>query len=186
MRFFAAIMGVFGVLVSCAGTKQIVEPTYKTREIDTWIQDKKRFEAVMDWAYPMASQALNAIANAGLIPPGSNVNSINLVGNPNYVRMKGDSIQMYVPFFGERQMVTSYNPTQGGFEFDGIPKKLDIQKNEQKQEYTIRFTAKMEDGNEYCDITLNIYPDQSISMNINSTHRISINYKGKISAFLQE
>lgn len=45
-----------------------------------------------------------SISSSRLFPPGGTVSRIDLTSNANYSEVHGDSISVYLPYFGERQM----------------------------------------------------------------------------------
>lgn len=138
----------------------------------------EHFEIRSDWALPLATNSLNSIANAGLLPPGSSAGQISLIGNANYVKVMGDSLSVYLPYFGERQMGGGYNSDGAGIEFIGVPKKMEITKDKEKQRYDIRFEFKKDSENFMVIITL--LPNLQSTININSSQRFPIRYSGSV------
>src|SRR5690606_34557078 len=120
IKFIVPVL--FIIFISCGSTP-------KTNSTDNWILNnliaEQSFEIESRWAQPMTTNAYNQAVN-GLLPPGSTAGQINLVGNTNYLRMDKDSISAYLPYFGERQMGGNYGGTNGGIEFEGVPKNLKI------------------------------------------------------------
>ncbi|GAA0721489.1 hypothetical protein GCM10009430_22820 [Aquimarina litoralis] len=182
MNRFAKIVGFLlvtgGVFLSCNSTKNIVAPTAQSEALEALIA-KKSFTIESDWMYPLMTTGMNAIYNSGLIPPGSTVNSINLTGNPNFVRIYGDSISMNLPFYGERQLPGQYIRNEGGIVFQGVPDRYEVIKDEKKQTHLIKFTAKGDQ--ESYRVTITLFPNWTTSININSSHRTSIRYRGVVS-----
>lgn len=167
-----------GVLFSCNSTKSIVAPTAQSEALEALIA-KKSFTIESEWMYPLATTSLNTIANSGLIPPGSTVNGISLIGNPNFVKIYGDSISMNLPFYGERQLPGQYTRNEGGIVFEGIPDRYEVIKDEKKQRHLIKFTVK--NNRESYRVTMTMFPNWTTSININSSHRTSIRYRGVVS-----
>ncbi|MBW1297422.1 DUF4251 domain-containing protein [Aquimarina litoralis] len=174
-RVVVFILTVGGVLMSCNSAKSTVEPTAQSEALETLITEKS-FRIESDWMYPLMTTSLNSLANSGLVPPGSTINGISLIGNANFVKIHGDSISMKLPFYGERQLPGKYGSNDIGIKFDGIPDRYEVIKNEKKQRHIIKFTVN--DDQESYRVTITMFPNWKTSININSTHRTSIRYSG--------
>lgn len=145
----------------------------------------KSFQIDANWAQPMASQGLNSIANAGLLPPGSSVSRIDITGSNGYLRMVGDSVMAELPYFGERRMGGgTYNPQESGVNFKGVPKEFSIEPMKKETGYTMRF--KINEGQEGYQAAVQMYPSGYTTIAIASTHRTTIWYQGSISAYDRE
>jgi len=163
-------------LLSCSSAKN----NYTNEDLES-IKElvfSKHFSVTSEWAYPQASSSLNSVVNAGLLPPGNSANQISLVGNSNYLTIKGDSIQAQLPYFGERQLAATYGSQNAGIILDGIISDLTIQYNEKKNSHELRFQANQE--TETYQINMSIFPNKYTYMNINSTHRNTIAYRGEV------
>ena len=79
-RYLIGAMAMGILLVQGCGTVS-KNTLAETKALDELVVSK-RFEIESDWALPLATNSLNSIANAGLLPPGSSANRISLVGNP--------------------------------------------------------------------------------------------------------
>jgi len=144
----------------------------------------RNYEITSDWAFPLMTQGLAAVANAGLVMPGSNASSINLIGNPNHLRVMGDSVSVSLPYFGERQMGGGYNKNDVGISYDGIPESYDILWNEKKQRYQIEMHIRQR--TEIIQFNILVFPSLKTDINVNSTHRFSIRYSGEVQPFSEE
>ncbi|MFD2562300.1 DUF4251 domain-containing protein [Aquimarina rubra] len=178
MRGLVFILMIGGMFIGCNSTKKVIEPTAKSEALEAMIA-KKAFKIESDWMYPLATTSMNVIANSGLLPPGSTVNGISLIGNPNYIKFYGDSIAMDLPYYGERQLPGQYTRNEGGIKFKGIPDRYEITKDENRLQHMIKFTVKH--NRESYRVTITLYPNWTSSININSTHRTSIRYRGTVS-----
>ncbi len=165
------------LLIGCNSSQSIVEPSVKSKALDALVA-QKAFQIDLDWAYPLATGTLNRIATSGLLPPGSTASSISLIGNSNYFRMYGDSIVMDLPYYGERQLAGDYDTSKNGIKFKGIPENYEVQKNEKKQSYEISFLIR--NDRESSRVFVTLFPDHIANININSSHRTPIRYKGQI------
>ncbi|WP_223148910.1 DUF4251 domain-containing protein [Aquimarina sp. RZ0] len=166
------------LLIRCGSTHGINSTAdTETNNIDLLIQEKK-FMIISDWASPLATTSFNAIANSGLIPLGSNVNRINLIGNPNYLKVIGDSISLYLPYYGEQRFGIGYNNSDTGIKYDGIPDMYEVKKDKKgRQRITLNFKNKTES----CRVLIVLFESGRSDMTINTSHRTQIGYTGTIS-----
>ncbi len=118
MRNLLYLLIVLTVVYSCGSTKNTMN-AQETEQFTNFIENHF-FEFTADWANPMATQGLNAISNAGLLPPGSNAGSIQINGTSNFLRIKGDSVMANLPYYGERRFGGGYGSSTG-IEFEGVP-----------------------------------------------------------------
>jgi len=148
--------------------------------------DAKSFEIISQSASPQNTAAFNALANSGLLAPGNTAGLINLIGNTNYLKVQGDTISAYLPFFGERRMGGSYGTRGAGIEFEGVPSDYEVtigKRNVREIRFSIR---DKEQQSEQYQVRINIYPNLSANINVNSTHRTSIFYRGDASTNKKE
>lgn len=166
------------VLLGCASAnKAHVIETKDTKALDDLISGKY-FEIVSDWAQPQLTSAMAQVGNAGLLPPGSNVGNINLIGNPNFLKMKGNEVEAYLPYYGERQMGGTYNNNRTGIEFEGIPQDFEVNRGK-KDSYEIIFTVSDKNTiTETYRVVIQLFPNLSSAITINSSQRFPIRYKG--------
>lgn len=177
-QYFKVLFILLGIvtLFACSINREVSSED-KVR-LDKIIEDQY-FKIEAEFARPLATNALNQLANAGLFRPGDNPSQINLQGNSNFFKFEGDSVSAYLPYFGERQMGGGYNENSG-IEFKGIPKDLKINKDESKNLYTINFYMKQE--SESYQISLTLYSNLKASINVNSSQRFPIRYDGNLEA----
>ncbi|MCF6349205.1 MAG: DUF4251 domain-containing protein [Flavobacteriaceae bacterium] len=183
MKTLLSALVIFMMLISCTSTKIVTEAQQK--ELISW-GNEKPFEIISHRALPMPTAAFNAIANSGLLAPGNSAGNIDLIGNPNYFKMKGDTLSVYLPYFGERRFGGNYGSTQGGIRFDGIPDGNDITWNAKKQRVEMRFKIKQERDNEIYDILVFIFPNHTTRIDINSSERTPISYIGNIESLVTQ
>jgi len=186
MRLFNnLVVGVMVlVLAGCASSNtQISESSKKAFENIIAGED---YEIISDWAEPQVTGAWSRIANAGLLGPGNNAGTINITGNVNYIRKNGEVISGYLPFYGERQMGGAYSSTDLGIEFDAEPKDYQVVQDK-KQGYKIQFNiADKNHGTETYKVYIHFFPNLSCITTVQSSHRYSIRYRGKISLLNEE
>ncbi|MEO9513288.1 MAG: DUF4251 domain-containing protein [Flavobacteriaceae bacterium] len=171
---------LLGSILGCSSTANTSTNLEEIAALDTMVS-ARMFEVVSQSAQPMATIGLNSISNAGLLPPGSSPGRIDLTTNANYVRVIGDSVIVYLPYFGERQIGGGYNNKNVGIEFKGIPKDFEIIKNQKTDGYRIRFVIKNH-GESYT-MTTELFPNHNSAINVISSHRTPIAYNGKISQY---
>ena len=175
MRILCTYLFLIALLSGCSSTKTVIDDSH---EIHTLVSSKS-FEFTADWANPMVTQSLNAVANAGLIAPGSTISRINIAGMGNFLKVSKDSVSADLPYYGERQFGGGYGaPT--GIEFDGIPDNYRQEFNAEKQFYTVSF--QISDASDRYQVNMNIYPSASSSVTITMTNRFSIRYEGNVSS----
>ncbi len=167
-----------GLWIGCSSSQNTSTSTTKSKLLDDLVAQKS-FQIESDQANPLVSGSLNTIANSGLIPPGSTVGTINLIGNPNYFKVKGDSITMYLPYYGEQQMAGAYNNRDVGIEFNGVPYRVEITKNERRNTYKLNYHIR--NNTEVYKVFVTLFPNLTSTIRINSNQRTPIGYKGRVS-----
>ena len=167
------------LMMSCSSSKPLTES--QKQELQAW-GTERAFVIESDWAKPMPSTALNAITNSGILGLGNSAGSINILGNVNYFKMKGDTINGYLPYYGERYVSGGYNNNLA-IEFNDIPDRKEITWNEQKQRTEMRFKIHQKDDNENYDIFIMIYTNNSTRIDVSSSERSFITYEGYIKEF---
>lgn len=174
--FFSMLLLV--ILSSCGGAKNNASTPEQITAIKELL-DSKEYRIENQWAMPTVSSSMMRLANSGLAGPGSNVQRINLIGNTNYLEVKGDSVKAYLPFFGERQMGGGYNSEGEGIQFEQVVTDMKTEYVEAKKRYLVTFSAN--NGTESFDINLLVYPNNKTSLSVNSSQRDFITYDGTIS-----
>ncbi len=141
------------------------------------------FEITMNWANPMATNELNQLGNSGLLGVGNSAGRISLIGTTSYMRFKGDSLQVYLPYYGTRQSGARLGNNSGAIEFEGVPREFQKEYNESKRRTDIRFEMK-EDSENY-NVFISVYANRNAVVSVNSSQRNSITYDGNVKV-LQE
>lgn len=154
---------IISVLGSCGGAGSTGRvQTYK--ELQDLVSSRG-FEIENDWANPVG---------------GSNV---NLIGNPNFIRFSGDSVEVYLPYFGVRHSGGGYG-TKGGIKYEGLAKKLNIIENETKKNIELDFEAD-QDG-ENLEFHIKLFANGSSFTFVNSSQRSTISYQGEFKSLPEE
>lgn len=138
--------------------------------------EERSIQVQADWAIPLMTQGMAQVANSGLLMPGSNAGRINLMGNSNYFRIKGDSLFISLPYFGERQMGGGYGNSNVGINYEGKPFSFEVRP--EKDRYILEIDVK--DQLEVYRFNLFLFPSGKADINVNSSHRTSIRYSGQI------
>ncbi|MBR9846395.1 MAG: DUF4251 domain-containing protein [Algicola sp.] len=172
------ILIFFGLLLmsSCNSSKSKATPEQLNRLSE--LIYSKNFEITSDMAYPQVSSGMVSLQSSGLIPQGSSVNQINLIGNVNYLRVVGDSIYAELPYFGERQMNAGYNGSDSSIIIENVLQNYTVEKNSNDNSYSIGFNAKTE--RELLRFNITVFPNLSTSMLVNGPTRTPIRYSGTV------
>lgn len=141
-------------LVSCGSTKETEGELDDFREL----VETGEFQIQNNWALPMG---------------GGN---INLIGNPNFIRFEGDSVDIFLPYFGVRHSGGGYG-TQGGIEYEGPAEDLYITEGENNE---ILLNFEGEQGSENLNFSVTLYPNGNAYTTVTSSQRQSINYRGEL------
>lgn len=168
-----ALIIPFLVLFMSCGSAKNTATTAQLNQLKN-IVNTKNFEVNFDWANPLGINS-GVVGLQNLMPPGSNINNISLIGNPNYFKVQKDSISMELPYYGQQRMSRGYN-TDSGVKFEGKPTNYSAIFNENKNTYTLKYALKGEE--ESYDIILTLFPNKSSNLSLISSHRTSINYTG--------
>lgn len=171
MRLIIAIFLL--VLYGCNSTKN-------TLSVAEWSNFKnivlhKNIELEFEWAKP-ASQLLNVRGIENLLPIGSNIGNINLIGNPNYFKIYKDSLSVALPYYGEQQLTGNYGGTNTGVTFNGKPQKQETTFDAKKQIYELKFWVKSKIDSYVFSVTL--LPNKTSRLFVNPTNKTYIDYSG--------
>ena len=165
------------VITSCSSSKSSVTKA-QIKTLDS-IMQKQEFKIISNWAQPQVTNAMNQLANAGLIPSGSSVGNIDISGITNFFKMEQDSVSAKLPFFGERHFGGGYNNSEG-IEFEGIPNNLQIKKGK-KLEYTMQFNIRDTNSpSETYQVYITIWPNLNSDISVASAQRNPMRYQGKV------
>jgi hypothetical protein len=133
----------------------------------------ENFEVNSTFANPLALANVSGLEN--LLPPGSNIAQINLANIQNYFIVSKDSISLDLPFYGERYMNNGYG-TDNGLKFDGKFEKNKMTYNAKRNDYLLEYW--LNSNREKLRVAVTLYPNNSSSITVNSSHRSTITYKG--------
>ncbi|WP_431134071.1 DUF4251 domain-containing protein [Psychroserpens mesophilus] len=174
--FFSVILFCFIVLWSCSSGKTQATPEQLNRLAQ--LVQSKHFKISSDVAYPRVTTAMNSLQNTGLIPQGSTISHMSLIGNENYVKIIGDSVYAELPYFGERQMNVGYNGSDNSISIAGLLQNYNVEKSSKNDSYTILFDTRTK--TERFQFNIEIFSNLKTSMLVNGTTRFPIRYSGSV------
>ena len=168
MKKWTFILLLFLVSLPLVGQGRAERKAAKAKKAGIAYQNMKtlisegNFEFVGNWATPF-----NGIR-------------VNLIGNPNYLRIVKDSTSTHLPFFGEVRRSVGYG--QGsGVSFDGPLQEYTVAFDDTKHQIKISFRAKHQ--TELFDVRLEIAHSGNTTVIVNSSNRIVMRYQGLVAGF---
>ncbi|MDT0539719.1 DUF4251 domain-containing protein [Croceitalea sp. P059] len=169
---------LLGIVISFAACSTAKKTNYTDEEIALMHKRVESKSIYIDakWASPLATQSLNSIANAGMLPPGSSINRIDLYGTSSFLEINGDSVSAELPYYGERQIGGAYNSNNVGINFDGKAENMNMTYIPKRNAYVIEFSIANE--TEVFNINAVLFPNNNVAVNINSSQRLTIKYQG--------
>ncbi|MCL6265895.1 DUF4251 domain-containing protein [Flagellimonas myxillae] len=180
-----AAMGLLAILAFACGTsKNSTLVTEADIQALHSIVEEGNLEIRAQWARPLLSSSMVAIANSGLLAPQNNAGRIDLTGNPAFLRMVGDSVSAYLPYYGERNMTTGYGNTNNAIQFEGTALDFELKEDEKSDGYVVNFNIA--NDSETYTVFARMLPGKYSTISVNSSHRQSINYSGEVLALNEE
>ena len=170
------------LLTACSSADKAIS-TEEAMQTKDFVENND-YEVQLQWARPLATSELSQLAAANLLPMDSRSGQINLRGTQNFIRKHGDSLSVYLPYFGTRQVTINPADTNGAIEFDGVPEDYRVSYNEKRQRSVINFS--MDDGNENFNVAITVWANKRAQVNVNSSFRNSIFYTGNMKALKNE
>lgn len=101
---------------------------------------------------------------------------ISLTVNANFLRVKNDSADIYLPYFGQSSSGGVAMTTDGGIVFSGLMEDYKVSFDDKKQKITVEFNAKTK--NEMYQFNMTVFKGGNTIMNVNSNYRTGIKYEG--------
>ncbi len=174
-RWFVFCSVVVVMVSSCKSSQTAVTP--QQLEGFSQLVDSKAFRIESEWAHPQLTSAFSQRLVSQLLLPGNTASAINLVGNPNFLTINGDSIASYLPYFGQRQLRVAYGGTDGSISLKGPMQDYTVKTNKDESR-TITFTA--DSNTEAIDVIIRVFPNLKADISINSATRQPIQYSGRL------
>ncbi|MEN8187526.1 MAG: DUF4251 domain-containing protein [Bacteroidota bacterium] len=103
---------------------------------------------------------------------------INLISNPNFLRMDQENADIDMPYFGVVQSPSVGFGGEGGIVFKGAVDNYDVQYNDKKQKAVIKFKAKGK--SDHFTFTLTVFKNNNATLYVSSNSRNGISYDGKV------
>ncbi len=177
MTSLALCCTVVFLLSGCGSQKVSYTPEEKAQL--TEMVNANSFRLRAQWANPMASTSVTAVLNSGLLLPGNSPNRIDIMSTTAYLEIGPDNVSAQLPYYGERQIANTYNPTDVGIQFKGVPDDLKIEYNEKKDTYSFSFDI-VNDLGEGFNVNGTLFPNLRTIFYVNSTQRFTIGYVGVV------
>lgn len=154
------LLSIFFLIVSCGTSRN----TGRTMDIENYDQlsavvNAREFAIQNSWAMPLGG------------------NQIDLIGNTNFIRFEGDSVDLFLPYFGVRHSGGTYGSGEGGVEYEGPLRSFNSVENQDKN-IILKFEG--EQDNEILEFTVTLYPNGRTHTFINSSQRNTISYRGRL------
>jgi len=143
------------------------------------------YKIAIEAIYPFNTAATTQVANALLWGTGDNANRIDVRGDGNFIKIENDSVKAYLPFFGERRLnAGSLGGTNTSIQFNEPLEDLAKQINTKKKKLKLEFRANQKgNDNDRYEITIEIYSNTHVSVNITPVYRTFIRYDGRLEQF---
>lgn len=146
------------LILACGGAKNTEKELREFEQLKDLVNSRE-FVIENQWAMPLR---------------GGN---INLIGNANFIRFKGDSVELFLPYFGVRHSGGGYGG-EGGIKYEGPAKELNITKDEGNNTIELRFEGQQ--GSENLDFYITFFPNGEASTSVTSSDRDAISYRGEV------
>lgn len=148
------------LVIACGNAENSTKnSTQNLAKIEHIVQSRE-FEIKNEWLRPL------------------NGSQINLIGNDNFIRFKGDSIKIFLPYYGERHAGGMYSG-EGGIKYEGPAKSVNTSKNKKKAK--LELTFEVQQSTENLNFFIEIYSSGKVYTNVNSSQRAAISYEGTLS-----
>jgi len=181
INFWYLVILISGFLIGCGTSSKTVTSKVQIKQLEDLVASKS-FQIESDWAMPLMTNSMNSISNAGLLPVGSSGSQISLIGNSNFLKVEGDTIAAYLPYYGERQMGAGYSGNTSAIQFKGIPENYEVTDDERTQSKKISFNIN--NKTESFRVFMTLSPNLSSNITVNSSQRFSIRYRGYVEELL--
>ena len=134
------------------------EQSAKEYEVMNTLIDSQNFEFEADWATSQQGRR------------------VNLNSSSNFLRIKNDSAEIYLPYFGTLSSGAAAMNNEGGINFAGIMEDYEMSVNEKKQQISVQFNATTK--NDRFQFRMTIYKGGNTLVNLSSNYRSVIKYDG--------
>lgn len=132
-------------------------------------------------AQPQNNQALTQLSASGMLGIGNTAGDISLISSRNFLKIRKDTIEAYLPYFGSRQGISKQN-NLGAIEIYDTPENFNMTYKAEKRRTKISFSVGQKNSQENYDVLLYISNNRSSTLTIISNKRDRIGYRGKATA----
>ena len=182
--YHISVLIILALAVSSCKTNAVSKTEDKAKAISLLenLKSQNNYRIDVDAVYPLNSVASAKVTNALLANTGNNASRINVSGDGNFIEIKDDHVQAYLPFFGEMRMSGgSYGGRNVAIELDEPLEKIDKNLDYTKRKLVLKFKAKQKEGdNDSYDIKIEIFGNRSASIDVTPVFRTYIRYDGRI------
>jgi len=166
---------------SCGNSKDFTQQDDRAYEQLKSLVASKQLEIVSHTAKPMVSNAFMQVANTQILGPGNTASNINISNTSNSLKIKGDTIVGYFPFYGEQDFGGTLNSNHQGIEFNNVPDDYHVRERDAKHTVEIQFGIDDQyRNNEHYRVFITLFPNNASSVRIQSTNRSSIEFSGQV------
>lgn len=148
----------FGILISCGSSASSIDQEGYS-ELKELVASRN-FEIENEWANPVGG------------------GRIILIGNPNHIKFQGDSVDVYLPYFGVRHSGGGYNNSEGGLKYKGPVREFEVFEKPDKGRIEMEFET--DNKGEILEFYITLFPGNNATTNVNTTQRTTISYQGEI------
>ena len=167
--------------ISCKSSESLAERAEELNNLEKTLNNKD-FKIDINTALPFNTNATTQVLNNLTRYTGNTANRINV--NGYYITFKNDSVTGYLPYYGEQRLSSTRYNNGLGIEFSGVPQDYELSKHQKKDAYIMQFTIKDDrDTVESYKIFITFFPSNTADVNIVSSHRNAIGYRGQLRAF---
>lgn len=167
------------LVFSCTASKEASETA--TKAVEALVADN--YEIVSTWANPVGSSAIKQLGAQGALGMDSNAGRINITGNTNYVRKVGDTLLVYLPYYGTR--TTGATPlmetTNSSIIFEGIPSSYTVLPGRKGAFTQVSFSFGT-DSDRY-NFLVKVFTNNSVTMDVTTANKSRIQYEGTIGRY---
>ncbi|MDY2586587.1 DUF4251 domain-containing protein [Winogradskyella aquimaris] len=168
------------LVYSCKSQKTDAERAEALDQLEQFITDRD-FKIDINAAFPFNTNATREVLNNLMRFNGNTANRINVNGYD--ITFKNDSIQGYLPYYGEQQLSSGRYNTDLGIEFGGVPKDYELIRHKNKDALVMKFTINDDrDTIETYKVFITFFPSETADVNIVTSHRNGISYRGRVIA----
>ncbi|MFD1095922.1 DUF4251 domain-containing protein [Salegentibacter chungangensis] len=161
MRSLSLTIILAGILIitSCGTVKTTGESDITSYSELEEVIEHNRYEIENQWASPLGGDR------------------VDLFSNPNYLRFRKDSVDIFLPYFGVRHTVSNYGD-EGGIKYEGKARNFQIDRYEDKNKMVLEF--EIEKGTENLDFQITVFSNGNTVTSVTSSQRSAISYQGKL------